>query len=193
MVDWPDTGGVFIHPQAIVESLDVGSGTRVWAFAHVLAGARIGQGCNLCDHTFVEGGAIIGDNVTIKCGVYLWDGLVVEDNVFIGPNATFTNDLRPRSKAYSPEFTKTRIETGAAIGANATVICGVTIGRWAMVGAGSVVTTDVPDHALVYGNPARVKGYICQCAADLVFHDLRARCACGRTYTLDAKGQVRQP
>lgn len=192
MAESQNTGCAYIHPQAIVESPHIGSGTRIWAFAHVLPGARVGQGCNLCDHTFVEGGVVIGDNVTIKCGVYLWDGLILEDNVFVGPNATFTNDVRPRSKAYPPEFAKTRIQTGASIGANATVVCGVTIGRWAMIGAGSVVTGDIPDHALAYGNPARVKGYICQCAADLVFDNSMARCACGRTYTLEAGGLVRQ-
>ena len=158
MTEVQNTGAAYIHPQAIVETPHIGTGTRIWAFAHVLPGARIGRDCNLCDHTFVEGGVVIGDNVTIKCGVYLWDGLIIEDNVFLGPNATFTNDGRPRSKAYPTGFTKTHVRTGASVGANATVVCGVTIGCWAMIGAGSVVTRDVPDHALVYGNPARVKG-----------------------------------
>lgn len=192
MAENSNAGAAYIHPQAIVETPHVGPGTRIWAFAHVLPGARIGRDCNLCDHTFVEGDVVIGDNVTIKCGVYLWDGLVIEDNVFLGPNATFTNDIRPRSKAYPEGFTKTRIRTGASVGANATVVCGVAIGCYAMIGAGSVVTRDVPDHALVYGNPARVKGYVCRCAADLVFEGSTARCACGQTYTLEAGGTVRR-
>ena len=120
--------GVYIHDQAIVETKHIGSGTRIWAFAHVLKDAVVGKDCNICDHTFIEGDVIIGDNVTIKSGAYLWDGLRIEDNVFIGPSATFTNDIRPRSKVYSAEFVKTHIGTGASIGANATVICGITIG-----------------------------------------------------------------
>lgn len=191
MAKTENTATVYIHPQAIVETAHVGPGTRIWACAHVLQGARVGENCNLCDHTFIEGGVTVGDHVTIKCGVYLWDGLIVEDYVFIGPNATFTNDLRPRSKAHRPEYTKTRIRTGASIGANATVVCGVTIGRWAMIGAGSVVTRDVPDYTLVYGNPAILKGYVCRCAADLVFKNSAARCRCGQTYILEGESVVR--
>ncbi|MEN6576143.1 MAG: DapH/DapD/GlmU-related protein [Phycisphaerales bacterium] len=192
MAEVQNTGAAYIHPQAIVETPHIGPGTRIRAFAHVLQGVRIGRDCNLCDHTFVEGGVVIGDNVTIKCGVYLWDGLILEDNVFLGPNATFTNDIRPRSKAYPGAFTKTRIHVGASVGANATVVCGVTIGCWAMIGAGSVVTRDVPDHALVYGNPARMKGYVCRCAADLVLDGSTSQCGCGQTYVLEAGGRVRR-
>ena len=191
MAETENTEAVYIHPQAIVETPHVGPGTRIWAFAHVLEDVRIGANCNVCDHTFIEGGVTIGDDVTIKCGVYLWDGLVVEDQVFIGPNATFTNDLRPRSKAHRPEYTKTRIGAGASIGANATVVCGVAIGAWAMIGAGSVVTRNVPDYALVYGNPATLKGYVCRCAASLIFEDGTARCPCGQAYTLEREGVVR--
>jgi len=174
--------GVFIHPKAMVETDKVGEQTRIWAFAHILPGAKIGKNCNICDHTFIENDVMIGDNVTIKSGVYIWDGVRIEDNVFIGPNATFTNDIRPRSKVHPPRFTRTYIKEGASIGANATILCGVTIGKWVMVGAGSVVTKDAPDYALVYGNPARVKGYVCECGGDLNFEKDTARCECGKTY-----------
>jgi len=183
--------GVYIHDQAIVETDRVGEGTRVWAFAHVLKGATIGKNCNICDHTFIEADVVVGDNVTIKSGVYLWDGLRIEDNVFIGPSATFTNDIRPRSKSYSAEFVKTHIGTGASIGANATVMCGTTLGQWAMIGAGSVVTKDVPDYALVYGVPARIEGYVCECSRDLIFKDSSAACACGKAYQVKADCVVR--
>jgi UDP-2-acetamido-3-amino-2,3-dideoxy-glucuronate N-acetyltransferase len=148
----------FVHPAGICESSLVGDGTRIWAFAHVLGGARLGEDCNVCDHVFIENDVVVGDRVTIKSGVQLWDGLRVGDDVFIGPNVTFTNDPFPRSKAYHAKVPVTQVETGASIGANATVLPGVTIGARAMVGAGSVVTRDVPAGAIVVGNPARVVG-----------------------------------
>jgi UDP-2-acetamido-3-amino-2,3-dideoxy-glucuronate N-acetyltransferase len=150
----------FTHPQGLCETSDVGAGTRVWAFAHVLPGARIGRDCNICDHVFIENDVVLGDRVTVKCGVQLWDGLRIGDDVFIGPNATFTNDRFPRSKTYPEKFAETRIEDGASIGANATVLPGLTIGRRAMVGAGAVVTHSVPAHAIAVGNPARIVGYV---------------------------------
>ena len=152
--------GVFVHPQAILESREVGEGTRIWAFAHVLPGARIGANANVCDHVFIESDVVIGDDVTVKCGVQLWDGLRVEDNVFIGPNATFTNDLFPRSKQHPVAFTPTLLKEGCSIGAGATILAGVTIGAQAMVGAGAVVTRSVPPFAIVMGNPARITGYV---------------------------------
>ncbi len=151
--------GVFVHPQGICESKTVGAGTRVWAFAHVLPKATIGADCNLCDGVFIENDVVIGDRVTIKCGVQVWDGVRLEDDVFVGPNATFTNDRFPRSKQYPESFSKTVVRKGASIGANATILPGVTIGLGAMVGAGAVVTRSVPPHAIVMGNPARVTGY----------------------------------
>lgn len=152
--------GYFAHAQAIVESTKIGKDTRVWAFAHVLPGAVIGEDCNLCDHVFIENDVVVGDRVTVKCGVQLWDGVRLEDDVFVGPNATFTNDPFPRSKRRPEEFTKTVVQKGASIGANATILAGVTIGQNSMVGAGSVVTRDVPPNAIVVGNPARIVNYV---------------------------------
>lgn len=151
----------FKHPQGIVEDgAVIGDGTRVWAWSHVLGGAVIGKDCNLCDHTFVEAGVVIGDRVTVKCGVYLWDGVTVEDDVFIGPCVAFTNDKFPRSKQYPETYLKTLICRHASIGANATILPGVTIGQHAMIGAGAVVTKDVPPYAIVRGNPGRIAGYV---------------------------------
>jgi len=150
---------VFIHPQALCESDIIGPGTRVWAFAHVLPGAVIGADCNICDQVFIENDVIVGDRVTIKSGVQLWDGLRIENDVFIGPNATFTNDPFPRSRCYPEQFAQTWIHSGASIGANSTILPGLHIGSQAMIGAGAVVTHDVPPGAIVVGNPGRIIGY----------------------------------
>jgi UDP-2-acetamido-3-amino-2,3-dideoxy-glucuronate N-acetyltransferase len=150
----------FKHPQAIVEAKQVGARTKLWAFAHVLPGAVIGADCNICDHVFIENDVRIGNRVTVKCGVQLWDGVVLEDDVFVGPNATFTNDPAPRSKKRPPEFLKTVVKVGASIGANATILPGITVGRNAMVGAGAVVTHSVPANAIVIGSPAYINGYV---------------------------------
>ncbi len=145
-----------IHPTAEVQSTSIGEGTQVWQHTVVLAGATVGRDCNLNAHCFVENDVVVGDRVTLKCGVYLWDGMRVGDDVFIGPNATFVNDKYPRSKQYPSTFMPIIICKGASIGANATVLGGITIGEGAMVGAGAVVTHDVPAGALVVGNPARL-------------------------------------
>ncbi len=150
----------FVHEKGICESKQIGEGTRIWAFAHILPGAKIGSECNICDGVFIENDVVLGDRVTVKCGVQLWDGVRLEDDTFVGPNATFTNDRFPRSKQYPDSFSKTIIEKGASIGANATVLPGITVGRSAMVGAGAVVTKSVPPYAVVVGNPARIVGYV---------------------------------
>jgi UDP-2-acetamido-3-amino-2,3-dideoxy-glucuronate N-acetyltransferase len=159
MVEKPTGTGVFIHPQALCESSTVGENTRIWAFAHILSGARIGSDCNICDHVFVEDGVVLGDRVTVKCGVQLWNGLRVADDVFIGPNATFSNDKYPRSKRHDRALLETHIARGASIGAGAVILPGLHIGVRAMVGAGAVVTQSVPARAIVSGNPARIVGY----------------------------------
>lgn len=150
----------FIHEKALCETTAVGEGTRVWAFAHILPGAKVGSDCNICDGVFIENDVVVGDRVTVKCGVQLWDGVAIEDDVFIGPNATFTNDLFPRSRVRPETFTRTIVRKGASIGANATILAGVEIGVKAMVGAGAVVTRSVPPNAIVVGNPARISGYV---------------------------------
>jgi len=149
-----------IHTLADVAESKIGDGTNIWQYVVVLKGAVIGEGCNICAHCLVEGDVVIGDRVTLKSGVYLWDGSRIGDDVFIGPNATFTNDLFPRSKQYPDSFNGMIIKRGASIGANATILPGITIGESAMVGAGAVVTKDVPAKAVVIGNPARIIRYV---------------------------------
>ncbi|MFM7079937.1 MAG: acyltransferase [Bacteroidota bacterium] len=152
--------GYFKHIHSDVQSEKIGDDTRIWQYAVVLAGAQIGSNCNINCHTFIENDVIIGNNVTVKSGVYVWDGIRVEDDVFIGPNVTFVNDKFPRSKRYPPSFNGTHIQQGASLGAGAIILGGISLGRYAMVGAGAVVTKDVPDFALVYGNPAIIKGWV---------------------------------
>ena len=151
------------HKNSIVETNNIGKDTRIWAYTHVFPGAKIGENCNINDHTLIENDVIIGDNVTVKSGVHIWDGVRIGNNVFIGPSVVFTNDLHPRSKVYPNQFEKTIIKDFASIGANCTLVAGITIGEYAMIGAGSVVTKDVPSYTLWYGNPAQFKSYICTC------------------------------
>jgi len=150
----------FAHQNAIVESTKIGKATRIWAFVHILPGAVVGEDCNLCDHVFIENDVVVGDRVTIKSGVQLWDGVRIEDDVFVGPNVAFTNDPFPRSKQYPKAYSQTRVQKGASIGANATILPGVTIGQNSMVGAGAVVTKNVPPNSIVVGNPARIVSYV---------------------------------
>ncbi len=173
----------FIHPKALVDSERIGDGTRIWAFAHVMKGARIGSGCNVGEHCFIENDVIIGDRVVIKNGISVWDGVTVEDGAFLGPHMIFTNDLEPRS-GFPKGLVRTLVKKGATIGAGAIIICGITIGEYAMIGAGSVVTKDVPGQALVYGNPARQNGWVCLCGRVLRFKAGRSACACGKSWTL---------
>lgn len=187
---------VFIHPHALVETDKIGAGTRVWAFAHVMKGARVGERCNICDHAFVESGAIVGNGVTIKNGVAIWDCVTIEDDVFLGPNCVLTNDFNPRAhvRKSHAELALTRIGTGATIGANATIVCGVTVGRNAFIGAGTVVIRNIPDYALVVGNPSRQTGWMCTCATRLrlpvdAAKGTAATCSsCGRHFTVMESG-----
>jgi len=174
----------FVHPSAICESPNVGKDTRIWAFSHVLKDVVIGEDCNICEHVFIESGVSIGNRVTIKNGISLWDGVTIEDDVFLGPYCVFTNDLFPRSKAHLAQYEKTLVKQGASIGANATILCGITIGRYAMVGAGSVVTKSVPDFALVVGNPARFRYWVGKSGEKLNFKDNVAADMKGNRYIL---------
>ncbi|HEX7097884.1 MAG TPA: acyltransferase [Acidimicrobiia bacterium] len=176
----------FIHPLAVVEG-DVGAGTKVWAFAHILAGAVVGRFCKIGDHAFIESGAKLGDRVTVKNGSLIWHGVVIGDDVFVGPGAVFTNDLAPRVRFQTgPEdWVSTHVESGVSIGANATIVCGVTLGHDCMVGAGSVVTKDVPPFALVVGNPALQIGWACLCGRRL---PETYTCRCGRNYRPTERG-----
>jgi UDP-2-acetamido-3-amino-2,3-dideoxy-glucuronate N-acetyltransferase len=179
---------VKVHPTALVESESVGAGTRVWAFAHILPGARVGKGCNIGDGVFLEGGVVIGDDVIIKNGVALYDGVVVEDEAFLGPHAVFTNDPRPRAGRFKrpiETWRPTTIRRGAAIGANATVVCGVEVADFAMVAAGAVVTRDVPAYTLVVGSPARARGFVCACGERLLKSLV---CSCGLKYREAGEG-----
>lgn len=178
---------VRVHHLGLCESDQVGPRTRIWAFAHVMPGAAVGADCNICDHAFIEDGAVVGDRVTVKNASLIFDGVTIEDDVFVGPRVTFTNDLRPRiGYRLAPEdYVPTRVSHHASLGANVTVVCGVTIGSYAMVGAGAVVATDVPAHALVVGVPARRVGWVCACGQTL---DHELSCRCGRRFEPSADG-----
>jgi len=189
---------VFVHPTAQVETVDVGEGTRIWAFAHVLPGAHVGKDCNIGDHCFIEGGARVGDNATVKNGNMLWEGVTLEEGVFVGPHVFFTNDLYPRSQRL-PEvrnryaskeswLVPTLVRRGASLGAGAVILAGVTVGELAMVAAGAVVTKDVPPHALVVGAPARARGWVCQCGRPLRFRHGDSTCqSCGAHFREEGK------
>ena len=159
----------FIHPRAVCETMMVGSGTRIWGLTHVLKEAKIGMNCNIGEHVFIENKVQIGNGCTIKNGVAVWDQITLEDDVFVGPYVVFTNDLKPRAflKRGPVSYLPTLVKKGATLGANSTIICGVTIGEYAMIGAGTVVTKDVPPHGLVVGNPGRIKGSVCFCGEAL--------------------------
>lgn len=174
--------GVFIHPSGLCESTAVGPGTRIWAFAHVLAGAVVGRDCNVCDGAYIESGAVVGDRVTVKNQVLVFEGVTVEDDVFLGPAVVFTNDLRPRAhiKRGGDALVPTTVRRGATLGAGVIVVCGTTIGADAFVAAGSVVTTDVPANGFIVGNPGRQIGWACTCGERLPA-DLGCL-ACGRRY-----------
>ena len=153
---------MFIHKTAEVQTKKIGKGTKVWQYTIILEGAQIGENCNISAYSFIENDVTVGNNVTVKCGVYIWDGITIENDVFIGPNVTFTNDKYPKSKVYPDQFAKTIIKRGASLGANATILCGITIGENSLIGAGSVITKDVPPNTVWYGNPAQQQGVASQ-------------------------------
>jgi len=179
----PRDPSVFVHDKALCESDAIGPRTRVWAFAHVMKGAVVGSDCNVGDCAFIESGARLGNHVTVKNAVLVWDKVTIEDDVFLGPNMVFTNDMLPRSAFKKPaeSFLPTLVKKGSSIGANATIVCGVTLGEQCFVGAGSVVIRNVPAHALVAGNPAKRRGWICTCGEKL---PASLKCTCGRAYAL---------
>jgi UDP-2-acetamido-3-amino-2,3-dideoxy-glucuronate N-acetyltransferase len=187
-----DVNGVYIHPTAVVETDDIGTGTRIWAFSHVLSGATIGQDCNIGDHCFVETNVTIGNGVTIKNGNAIWEGVTLEDGVFVAPGVVFTNDAYPRSPRLSDArgryadrrwLVPTTVRTGATIGAGAIIIAGAEIGEFAFVAAGALVTHDVAPQGLALGRPARVAGWVCRCGQKLHFENGVATCrACGLAF-----------
>ena len=181
----------FVHPTAIVdEPVEIGNKTQIWHFCHVMAGAKIGARCVIGQNVFIARGSILGNNIKIQNNVSIFDGVILEDDVFCGPSMVFTNVYNPRSFiSRRKEFRTTLVKKGATIGANATVVCGYTIGQYALIGAGAVVTKDVPGYALVVGNPGKVKGWVCQCAVQIVFRGRKAKCeACGKEYEKDNQG-----
>ena len=183
---------IYVHPTAIVEGAQIGAGTRVWAYAHILPSAQVGTNCNVADHVFIEGGAVVGNNVTLKNNVCVWDGITIDDDVFVGPNVSFTNDRFPRSprmpqmhERYSCTenwLSPTRVGAGCTIGANATILPGVRLGAYSFIAAGANVTGDVPAFALVMGSPGRAIGQVCRCGRRLAGSHREATCDyCGET------------
>jgi len=186
--------GYFAHPTAIVESLTIGEGTHIWAFAHVQEAASLGKNCNIGDHCFIEAGVVLGDDVVVKNGVSIWEGVTIDSKVFVGPDVTFTNDSYPRAKVRRP-FVNTHVHEGASLGAHSTILAGVKIGAFSMVGAGALVSHDVADHALVMGIPARQVGYVCRCGLRLPdLADVGERvCSCGMRFDLQDGTMARLP
>jgi UDP-2-acetamido-3-amino-2,3-dideoxy-glucuronate N-acetyltransferase len=175
----------YVHPTAVIdEPVEIGEGTRIWHFSHIMSGARIGKNCNIGQNVFIDSGTILGNNIKVQNNVSVYSGVILEDDVFCGPSMVFTNVFNPRSFiSRKKEFRKTLVRKGATIGANSTIVCGNTIGQYAFIGASSVVTKDVPGYALVYGNPGKVKGWVCQCAVEITFRSGRAKCqVCGKKY-----------
>ncbi len=175
----------FLHESAYVdEPCVIGCGTKIWHFSHIMKNCRLGENCNLGQNVVVSPDVVLGNNVKIQNNVSVYTGCVLEDDVFCGPSMVFTNVINPRSHVVRrDEYKTTLVRKGASLGANSTIVCGITIGRYAFVGAGSVVTRDVPDYALIYGNPARARGWICQCGVKLTFHGDRSECAaCNAVY-----------
>jgi UDP-2-acetamido-3-amino-2,3-dideoxy-glucuronate N-acetyltransferase len=189
----PSDKKYFVHESSYVdEPCEIGEGTKVWHFSHVLKGAKIGKNCSIGQNVNIGGAAVIGNGVKIQNNVSVYDSVIIEDDVFCGPSMVFTNVNNPRSFIVRKnEYRETRIKKGASLGANSTVVCGHSVGAFAFVGAGSVVSKDIPDYALVYGNPARVRGWVCRCGDKLSFKDNKAACAaCGSTYSNEGEQVV---
>ncbi|NNC39776.1 MAG: N-acetyltransferase [Acidimicrobiia bacterium] len=185
----------FSHPSAVIDAgAEIGPETKIWHFSHVMGGARIGRECSLGQNVYVASGVTIGNHVKIQNNVSVYEGVVLEDYTFCGPSAVFTNVKTPRAafpRNTSDDYLSTTVRYGASIGANATIVCGTTVGRWALVAAGSVVTKDVADYAVVAGVPARAIGWVCECGIALQFVDGRARCEqCGRSYLQADNGVI---
>lgn len=187
----------YVHESSYVDAdVEIGDGTKIWHFTHVMRGTRIGRNCTLGQNVLVGPNAIVGDNVKIQNNVSVYEGVHLEDDVFCGPSCVFTNVDRPRSafSTSAEEYGKTVVRRGATIGANATIVCGNTVGAHAFIGAGAVVTKDIPDHAIVYGNPARIKGWACACGAAVSFSEGRATCSeCDRAYVKKGETVVQSP
>ena len=174
----------FVHPKAIVETDNIGENTRIWAFSHLMDNVIIGERCNIGEGCFIESGVVIGNDVVIKNHISIWSGVIIEDGAFLGPNVVLTNEIEPRS-TFPKELAKTLIKKGASLGANVTIIANRVINEFSMVGAGSVVTKDVPPHRLVYGNPAKIRGWVCLCGRILHFDSNISKCTCERKYKID--------
>lgn len=182
--------GVFVHESSYVdEPCEIGAGTRIWHFSHIMSGSRIGRDCNIGQNVVISPDVVLGDNVKIQNNVSVYTGVVCEDDVFLGPSCVFTNVINPRSHvSRKNEYRRTLVGKGSSIGANATVVCGNSIGKYALIGAGSVVTRDIPDYALVVGVPARIKGWVCQCGEKLNFINNTAKCeACSKEYVKEGE------
>jgi UDP-2-acetamido-3-amino-2,3-dideoxy-glucuronate N-acetyltransferase len=185
----------FVHESSYVdEGCEIGADTKIWHFSHIMKGCVIGKGCNIGQNVVISPGVILGNGVKIQNNVSVYTGVICEDGVFLGPSCVFTNVINPRAFIErKSEYRRTVIHKGASIGANATIVCGHDIGRYALVGAGSVVTRDVPDYAMVYGVPAKVRGYVCQCGEQIAFSQGQAACsACGKTYRMDENLQIKE-
>lgn len=185
----------FLHESSYVdEGCEIGEGTKIWHFSHIMGGCTIGKRCNIGQNVVISPGVVLGDGVKIQNNVSVYTGVVCEDGVFLGPSCVFTNVINPRAFIErKSEYRKTTVKRGASIGANATIVCGHDIGRYAFVGAGAVVTKSVPDYALVYGSPARIQGYVCRCGDKLQFEEGKATChACGMHYEMNEKNDVKE-
>ena len=185
----------FVHESSYVdEGCQIGEGTKIWHFSHIMKDCVIGKRCNIGQNVVISPGVVLGEGVKIQNNVSVYTGVICEDGVFLGPSCVFTNVINPRAFIErKSEYRKTVVKKGASIGANATIVCGHDIGRYAFVGAGAVVTQNVPDYALVYGAPARIRGYVCQCGEKLHFEEGKASCtACGKKYEMNEKNEVKE-